>query len=69
MASIYLDNNGSWRQAVNVNRDEKKLQSGDYVVYPQMNDVVIFSMCRSGVEMILRNMGFKWDSSGRLFRI
>ena len=69
MASIYLDNNGSWRQVVNPNRDEKKLQSGDYVVYPQMNDVVIFSMCSSRVSEVLRNMGFKWDSSGRLFRI
>ncbi len=69
MATIYYDNNGSWRQSVNVNRDEKKLQSGDYVVYPQMNDVVIFSMCRAGVQEALRNMGFKWDPSGRLFRI
>ena len=36
---------------------------------PQMGDYVIFTMCRSGVEEALRNMGFKWDSSGRLFRI
>lgn len=69
MATIYYDNNGSWRQAVNVNRDEKKLQSGDYVVSPQMGDVVIFSMSSSRVQEVLRNLGFKWDSSGRLFRI